>query len=359
MMLTNKVIWAFNILSMLLNLMNPILFNIEETMVNDLSQTIYTLEIDMTGGHVRVFNGLSFDLFYGFETTSDIAERNNAMIAVNGMFYDQYGMTYGIMIKDYQVVSMSDIYTPTVLISEEGLVTIEDITIQGKVENSENSASLVGVNRGTPDNSFVLYDDLYGKTTRIHRRSINYFITNNIVTDIVVAETPVTLLESDYVLSHVTSGNYQYFEIGDEVSISFEYESLNTNVEEGFQTGGWLVKEGENVASDYESFIGYTTAPSPRTLIGVTADNALIIVVVDGRQAGVSVGVTGVQAAQLMIDRGCEYAAYLDGGASTTMVINGEVVNIPSNEGAEREVAHAVLIQYDNGEMNASESADE
>lgn len=71
----------------------------------------------------------------------------------------------------------------------------------------------------------------------------------------------------------------------------------------------------------------------PRTLIGVRADGSLVLVVVDGRSTGYSRGMTMTEAAELMVSLGCETAYNLDGGGSTTMYFDGEVVNQPSNHG--------------------------
>ncbi len=71
----------------------------------------------------------------------------------------------------------------------------------------------------------------------------------------------------------------------------------------------------------------------PRTLVGAIADNHLVFVVVDGRDEGYSRGVTMTEAAEIMLSLGAETAYNLDGGGSSTMYFDGEVVNQPSNGG--------------------------
>jgi len=71
----------------------------------------------------------------------------------------------------------------------------------------------------------------------------------------------------------------------------------------------------------------------PRTAVGVIDDNHLVFVVVDGRQSGYSAGVTLTELADIMVDLGATTAYNLDGGGSSTMYFNGEVVNQPSNGG--------------------------
>lgn len=82
----------------------------------------------------------------------------------------------------------------------------------------------------------------------------------------------------------------------------------------------------------------------PRTLVGVKSDGTLVFVVVDGRDDGYSRGVTMTEAAELMVSLGCETAYNLDGGGSSTMYFNGEVVNQPSN-GSERGTSDILYIE--------------
>ena len=70
--------------------------------------------------------------------------------------------------------------------------------------------------------------------------------------------------------------------------------------------------------------------PHPRTAMGVTADNKVVLVVVDGRHEGRAYGVTLPELAQLCLALGCRDAINLDGGGSSTLFIRGRgVVNHP------------------------------
>ena len=82
----------------------------------------------------------------------------------------------------------------------------------------------------------------------------------------------------------------------------------------------------------------------PRTGIGVTRDSTtLILVTVDGRQAG-SVGMTLAEFGNLMLSLGIYQGLNLDGGGSTTMVVDGAVVNSPSDLTGERPVANCLVV---------------
>jgi hypothetical protein len=84
-------------------------------------------------------------------------------------------------------------------------------------------------------------------------------------------------------------------------------------------------------------------ARHPRTAAGVRADGTLLFVTVDGRRPEESVGMSLPELTDLMIALGCVSAINLDGGGSTTMVIDGRIVNHPSGPSARRN-ADAILL---------------
>jgi hypothetical protein len=81
---------------------------------------------------------------------------------------------------------------------------------------------------------------------------------------------------------------------------------------------------------------------NPRTGVGWRADGKILMVVVDGRQAGYSVGMTLLEFAQAFKYLGAVTAMNLDGGGSSTIVVNGIIRNRPS-DGTERAVSSALL----------------
>ena len=80
----------------------------------------------------------------------------------------------------------------------------------------------------------------------------------------------------------------------------------------------------------------------PRTALGWN-DEQFILVVVDGRQEGLSVGMTYPELASLMKRLGCRYAVNLDGGGSSTLWLDGRVMNSPS-DGRDRPVANSLVV---------------
>ena len=83
----------------------------------------------------------------------------------------------------------------------------------------------------------------------------------------------------------------------------------------------------------------------PRTALGYNAQK-LILIVADGRRTGYSTGLSLYRLASLLIELGATEAINLDGGSSSTFIVDGKVVNRPSGQG-ERDVLNAVFITAD------------
>jgi hypothetical protein len=107
--------------------------------------------------------------------------------------------------------------------------------------------------------------------------------------------------------------------------------------------GGYpmLMQGGQVVATNCSQSI---CDVHPRTAVGIRGDGKLLMVVVDGRQPGYSVGMTLVELASLFKWLGAVTAMNMDGGGSSTMVVNGQIKNRPSDSTGERAVSSALLV---------------
>jgi hypothetical protein len=114
--------------------------------------------------------------------------------------------------------------------------------------------------------------------------------------------------------------------------------------------GGWprILRDGVNVAGDAATVEGTISRNAemkhPRTAVGFSRDSStLFILAVDGRTQR-SVGVTLAELADLMRQLGAWQAMNFDGGGSTTMVVDGKVVNVPSDATGERAVGNVLMV---------------
>jgi hypothetical protein len=116
--------------------------------------------------------------------------------------------------------------------------------------------------------------------------------------------------------------------------------------------GGWprVVMNGRSTgeyASIMEGTFPRFEGRNPRSAVGFSKDSStLYLVVVDGRKT-TDVGLTLVELAKLMLRLGAYDAMNFDGGGSSTMIVEGKIVNRPSDSTGERPIGSGLLIVVD------------
>ena len=111
--------------------------------------------------------------------------------------------------------------------------------------------------------------------------------------------------------------------------------------------GPGLIVDGE-IAVDENDEVGLAKANNPRTAIGIIDELHYVFVVSDGR-TDTNEGLSLLELAEIMKDLGAKTAYNLDGGGSSTLYFNGEVINAPTTGGSviqERKVSDIVYIGY-------------
>lgn len=121
------------------------------------------------------------------------------------------------------------------------------------------------------------------------------------------------------------------------------------DVKDAFHAGPVLISRGKiNVTVEQEVFFNTPIAGvQPRSAIGYTKDNMLILMVVDGRQVD-SRGVYLEELALLMNQFKCVEALNLDGGGSSAMVADSRLLNRPGGLTLQREIMSAIGVFYNN-----------
>jgi hypothetical protein len=132
---------------------------------------------------------------------------------------------------------------------------------------------------------------------------------------------------------------------GTALRLAYRLSPWSETFESAIGGGPVLVRAGAPVFQAGEAFTSYQLDPRhPRTAVGQRADGRIILVAVDGRST-VSWGLTMPQLAQEMARLGAVEAMAFDGGGSTTMAVNGRVLNDPS-DGSQRAVANSLQLAY-------------
>ena len=127
------------------------------------------------------------------------------------------------------------------------------------------------------------------------------------------------------------------------IAYGSEYDSYKGRMQEAVAGRYRLIEKGKICSglpqTDYSS----------RSAIGITAEGKIVIMVADGKQAPVSVGLSNYEQALIMQSYGCIEALELDGGGSTTYGCRPEgensfrVINTPS-DGYDRSVSNSLMI---------------
>jgi hypothetical protein len=119
-------------------------------------------------------------------------------------------------------------------------------------------------------------------------------------------------------------------------------------VETAVGGGPVLLQKGEIKITNNEEMMFTGKAihdKHPRTAMGYTKDDKLIILVVQGRFPGIAEGATLIQEAQILKNLGCWEALNLDGGGSSCMLVNGKITIQPSDNTGQRPVPAVFIIK--------------
>ena len=230
--------------------------SIEQIQENGLTYFLCDVQLSDVSQFATAFAGEAFGAS-AYETVSDIADRHDPVLAINGDFYRFH--TEGVIIRN------GTLYRKRALQSRRHLLIVDQ------------DGNLSGLTDRTGYQS-VVADDL------------------------------------------VEKGTLQTFEFGPVLVQNGQAVKL---------PGSFYVKTGE----------GYL---EPRTAIGQLGELHYLIIVVEGRRDGYSVGCDLPTLQSLFVKHGAQFAFNLDGGGSTTLYFQGEVINMPSS-GAQRRVSDIIM----------------
>ncbi len=285
------------------------------------------LRVDLNQPGVRVLPGLPGESF-ARETVRQIAHVSGAIGGVNGGYFDWAGRPLGLLVVDGELVSESIYGRTAFAVTEEGAPFIGPIESRAWIETpSGERIPLDGVNRVRAQGEAVAYTPRYGRLPLPSGERVS-------LARGVVAE----FERLDPELREALEGAELKFAL---VVDGEEADGIRWAIGGGPR----LLRDGRiEITGREERFLpDVLNGRAPRTAVGITPSGEVLLVVADGRRAQESVGLTLEELAQLMLDLGAVEAMNLDGGGSTTLVVDGMLLNNPS-DGRERHVASALLV---------------
>lgn len=264
-------------------------------------------------------------------TVRTIAGRTNSIVAINGGFFKpQTGVPLGTLMIDGKIYT-GPIYNRVAMgIFEDGY-DVGRVSIEGKITGNGHTIKIDNINQPRILSSYVLaYTRDWGKYAPASPRyGVQLQIEGNKI--LAASANPLSIPENGYVLvgpKEVLGKLFGAQYVETEVGMNPEWK----NVKHIISGGPYLVKNGNVYVDTYEEKLTAINGRNPRTAIGYTKDNDLILVAVDGRE-GSSVGMTLYELANFMKSLGCVNAINLDGGGSTVMYVDGMIVNKPHQPG--------------------------
>ena len=334
--------------------------------------TAYVLKVDLTHPSLSLETVKAQDRLVGTEQTSSMAartvfENHRVVAAVNGDYYTTTSPSIGLPLS-IQIRKGEMLRTPSVHavlgFDTANAAMIGIVTFAGSVTHTQATRSVDGVNQTRGSDQLILFNSYFGASTgtdaggaEVVVHPAESWIVNGavhcIVENVLDGTGNSALAPGKAILSgNGTARDFLIAQLspGDTVTVTMTVTPALPQIRE--MIGGWpkIVLNGlDYVDQGYADEggppgSGSNTQPNPRTAAGFTADGkTLFLVAVDGRQPSLSTGMTVHELAGFLIGLGVYTGINLDGGGSTTMLIDGSVINSPS-DGTERAVGNCLTV---------------
>jgi exopolysaccharide biosynthesis protein len=322
---------------------------------------INVLRIDLSQASLKIVHGL--DEGVGMETVSSLAARFRAAAATNGGYFRTTG-TYrgesiGLLLLNGKLIS-----EPYNNRAELGLINAGSKTevvfghlkFSGEISMGSVKHDVQGLNRPLSANELIVFTPEFHRTTLTNSDGIEVVVRGNKVVSIGDLKGSSEIPSDGYVISATGSAREwvkRNLRKGSKTTFTWRLDPIAPGGDEAWRhaysmlgAGPQLIKAGKIAITDKEEKMapGFATDRHPRTAIAKLASGKLLLLTVDGRQPGVSAGMSLNMLAELLLEFDAVEAINLDGGGSTTMVVRDKIVNRPSDQTGERPVSDAILI---------------
>ncbi len=263
---------------------------------------------------------------------SNIATRENAIVAINGGYFKpQTGVPLGTLMINKKVYT-GPIYDRVAMgIFDNNKYEMARVQLKANVETNIGGLKIDNVNQPrmlsvhtivyTPDwGEYSPPTPRYGKQIVIEDGRL----VKSSYGRCKIPQNGFVIVGAEKNLNKII--NAKRFRLN--IKINPEWKDVNHII----SGGPYLIKNGDIYVDMTAQKLSSIGGRNPRTAIGYTSDNHLIMLTADGRE-GASIGLTLMELANLMKEFGCVNAMNLDGGGSTVMYVNGQVVNKPPIQG--------------------------
>lgn len=317
---------------------------------------INVLEVDPKNPAVEIQPTLASGRMGSKASVANMVASNQAVAGINGSFFKQdVGIPLGTLIINQELVS-GPIYDRVALgITPNNDLVMERIRLAGEIVLPDGrKIRLSNINQPRIGaNQTVIYSSRWGKTApKVPSNGLQIQLRNGKVAA-VSNGSPLAIPRDGVVISGPATPEMSalaFMPPSQPVQLNVYTLPDWSSMKHAIGGGPWLVKDGRAYvdlhAQHFSSKqLGYR---EPRSAVGITRDGKLLLVAVDGRRKGVSVGMTLYELAYFLQKMGAVEAMNLDGGSSTQMAVYGKTVNMPSSGSVG--VSNSLIIRRTNGD---------
>jgi hypothetical protein len=343
------------------------LYRLTDPTLLDPPQPISIQMLRLDPSRVDLRSALAQDRVMQLETVPDIAARSRAIAAVNaGFFVVKNGDPAGVLETGGELVSDAALTRgavgivrragkPLALIFDRVAAAVE---LRFRSQGEEFAQPIDGIDTTRVRGKLMLYTPHFGPDSDMADTGVEWQVAGSPLT--VVEKRPnaghTPIPRDGVVLSFggtILPTALERLEAGQAVTLERRYTArLGTTpaqwagVPDIVGGAGLLVLNGRPVTdwADEQLRAGFDTERHPRTMIGTGRGGSIWLVTVDGRNPGVSAGMTFAELQRLAQQLNLSAALNLDGGGSTTMVVKGKVINRPSDATGPRRVSDALVV---------------
>jgi hypothetical protein len=323
---------------------------------------INMLRLDLARARLQMVHAL--DEAVGLETVSSLAARHGALAAVNSGYFRTTG-TYrgdsvGVELLNGKLLSEPyNVRAAVGLIQNGGKqeLIFGHLKFEGQIAAGPRAQRAIdGLNRPRGDNELIVFTPEFHRTTLSDPNGLELIVQRGQIVERRDLKGSSVIPTDGYVIS--ASGVAREWALANLRAGVHVKLNLNLSPVETEQTNLWkqagdiigggpqLIKHGRlDITNAAEKILpSFVSDGHPRTAIAKLKSGQILLVTVDGRQPGESIGMSLTMLADLLLEFGAVEAINLDGGGSTTMVIKNKVVNKPSDATGERPVSDAILV---------------
>lgn len=262
---------------------------------------------------------------------SNIASRENAIVAINGGYFKpQTGVPLGTLMINKKVYT-GPIYDRVAMGIFDNGFDMARVQLRAQVETNKGGLKIDNINQPRMLSTHtIIYTSDWGEySPPCPKYGVQIVVENGKATRMSYGSNRIpkdgfVIVGAEKNLNSIKDA--KRFKLN--VKINPEWKDVNHII----SGGPYLIKNGDIYVDMTAQKLGSIGGRNPRTAIGYTRDNHLIMLTADGRE-GSSIGLTLVELANLMKELGCVNAMNLDGGGSTVMFVKGQVVNKPAVQG--------------------------